>query len=123
MTTIFTIALTIAITISASLLLVLISQLRRQRKEERLLLAFNEAAAEFNLSIAKQETLRNRIIGLDMEKKKLLFLEAFRYKYDGYLIDLKEIKTYKAKREYGPLNTRFVDRRIAADANVIKIAL
>jgi hypothetical protein len=60
---------------------------------------------------------------LDIEKRKLLFLEASRYKYAGYLIDLKEIETCKAKREYGALNTRFVDRRIAAHSNVNKIAL
>lgn len=119
MTTIFAVLLAIAVAIAASLILILIHNLRRQKKTERLLSGFDDAAAEFNLSIAKQEVLRNGVIGLDDVNNKLLFLELTGNKQDGYLIDLDEIKSCTVKKTFGT----FKNGRTSIDAYVNTIAL
>lgn len=73
-------------------------------KIEKLLCRFNEAVAAFNLCIAKQERLGNRMIGFDAVSNKVLFLEASGHKHDGYLIDLNDIQGCRVKNEYGTLN-------------------
>ena len=121
MTTTFAVLLAIAIAIAASLILVLINNQRRQNKTEKLLSSFNEAAAEFNLSVAKQEIFENCVIGFDEMNSKLLFLQMNGNKHNGYLIDLNEIQSCTVKRVYGSMPIDNVRTR-SAEAYVDTIA-
>jgi len=76
--------------------------IRRQKKTERLLSGFDNTAAEFNLSIAKQQLLGNRVIGHDDANNKLLFLARNGNKEDGYLVDLEDVKSCTVSKSYGP---------------------
>lgn len=105
----FAVILTIAITIAVSLIIVSLYHYRKQINTENLPLSFKEAAAAFNLSIAKQEILGNRMIGLDERSKKLLFLQAHGNKHNGYLVDLNEIKACVVKKEYGVIHEESLD--------------
>ena len=102
MTPIFSMVLTIAVVIAVSLIIVILYHLRRQKKTERLLSGFENAAAEFNLSIAKQQLLGNRVIGYDNANNKLLFLVRTGNKEDGYLVDLEDVKSCTVNKSYGP---------------------
>ncbi len=122
MTTTFAVVLIIASTISVSLMLVLLHNLRRQNKTEKLLNTFNGTAAAFNLSIAQQEILGIRVIGFDHMNNKLLFLEAGEDKHDGYLIDLDEIQSCTVKKVYGIIHTGQAKRK-SAEAYVDAVTL
>lgn len=104
MTTIFAAILTIAIIIAVSLIAVSLHYYRKQVESERLPASFKSAARAFNLSIAKQEVMGNRVIGIDDSNNKLLFLEARGDKKDGYLIGLDELRRCSVKREYGAIH-------------------
>ena len=105
MTTTFVATLIIAIAVSASLIVVSLHHYRRQTKMEKLPASFKSAAAAFDLSITKQETLGNRVIGMDDGNGKLLFLEAKGHTYDGYLVGFGELKGCSVKREYATIYT------------------
>src|SRR5215218_8819780 len=119
---IFAILLVIAIGIAVSLVFVLLYNHSRQTKAQGLPAHFEQAATAFNLSIIKQETLGNRMIGLDQSNNKLLFLEACGDKHDGYLIDLNEIKRCVAKREFGDIHANSLEGS-TLESHIDRIAL
>src|SRR5688572_20703916 len=102
MTPIFSIVLIITLAIATFLIFTLISNLRRYKKTERLLAAFEKAAAGFRLSISKRDVLGNAVIGLDEEKNKLLFLQFAGDKPDQFIIDLEKIKSCRVYKTYVP---------------------
>ena len=102
MTPVFSIILAITLAISAFLIFELIYNLRRQKKAERLLSAFEKTAAEFGLSISKRDITGNRVIGFDDINNKLLFVQLTGNKEDGYLIDLEEVSSARVSRTYTP---------------------
>lgn len=103
MTPIFSMLLIISVIIAVSLLIIIISHIRRQKKTERLLSSFENAATEFNLSIARQQLLGTRMIGYDDANNKLLFLVRTGNKEDGYLVDLEDVKSCTVNKSYGPI--------------------
>jgi hypothetical protein len=122
MTTIFSTVLIIAIAISVSLLVILVNNFYTQKRSNKLLSAFNDAAADFNLSITKMDLLGSRMIGLDEEKNKMLFLAQTKKKYDGYLVDLNEIKMFAVKKEYARSGAVFI-KGLGVEALLEKIEL
>lgn len=122
MTTIFSAVLIIAIAISVTLVVILLNNFYKQKRANKVLATFNEAAVDFNLSISKMELLGSRIIGLDENNNKMLFIAATKKKYDGYLVDLDEIKTCTVKKEY-EMSAAVYIKRIGVEAFVNRIVL
>ncbi len=100
MTTIFLILLSITVAISAMVVVLLVKFIRRQKKAERLIVAFDNIAAEFNLEIVKQDQPGSRVVGLDAANGKLLFLGGLGFEHNGYLVDLEKIEKISVKTNY-----------------------
>jgi hypothetical protein len=83
---------------------------------------FNNAVAESGVSITKQELIGKRVIGLDIESAKLLFLKTVRNKHEGYFIDLYDIKSCEVNTEYGLTFDKYSRKKIAG-TDVSKISL
>jgi hypothetical protein len=122
MTPIFSTVLIIAIAISVSLLVILVNNFYMQKRTNKLLSAFDNAAAEFNLSITKMDLLGSRIIGFDREKNKMFFLAKTNKKYDGFLVALNEIKTFAVEKEYARSGAVFM-KQLGLEALLEKIEL
>ena len=122
MTIISALGLLITVVILAALLLNLIIMLRPENKRGKIVTAFNGAVAEFKLSISKQDTLGDRIIGLDEASRKLLFVATERGKPSGYIIDMNDVKSATVKKEYGFLFEGY-SRKGIADTGISKIEI
>jgi hypothetical protein len=102
MTPVFFTIITITISIVAFLIIQLIYNLHRQKKGERLLYAFEEAATGFGVSISKRQISDHWIIGFDEAQNRLLYLRRTGKKVEGYLVDLSEVKSCTVIRQYVP---------------------
>lgn len=123
MTTFFAILFTMAVVISASLLIILIANQHRPAYLKKLLSTFDDAVSEFDLSIAKKEVVGSSIIGLDSANNQLLFFTDSGNKHEGYFIDLSKVKSYEVKKEYGiPFNDDY-SRKNVAEPEVNRITL
>src|SRR5689334_22614531 len=100
MTPVFTTILTMAIVISVSLALIVIWQIRKEQKANELLLDFYGLAARFNFIITREEVLGSRMIALDDNNNKLLFLSKTMEKQEEYQIDLDVLKSVTVETEY-----------------------
>lgn len=68
----------------------------------------------FNMSVAKQERLRNQLIGLDAVKRKLLLIRRRKKEVDYCIVDLQEVEQVSVKKVYssipaGDFPTRSLD--------------
>ena len=97
MTTIFAIILMIAILISFSLMAILITALKRQRRTEKVTTRFAEAAAKHRLYFPRKDWIKGQLIGLDPSKQLLLIAAQGKEE----LIDLTRMDTAVVKHEYG----------------------
>jgi len=73
-------------------------------RKEKLLAFFNRLGGLYNLSFTGKEILRNKIIGLDYLRKKLLVVEENSDKYKSTVIDLYKVKSCRTRKIYNPIN-------------------
>jgi uncharacterized pyridoxamine 5'-phosphate oxidase family protein len=66
---------------------------------------FRTAGTAHNLSFTGQEILRDKVIGLDGPKRKLLIVEENTDEYDTRIIYLDEIVSCKVKKVYAAINS------------------
>ena len=121
MTPIFAMLFIITVVISTSLLIILLIS-HKPRRFRKMLSRFNHAAAESGISIAKQELIGKRVIGVDSEKGKLLFFSKAGNKHEGYFVDLYDIKSVEVNKEYGLTFDKYSRKKIV-ETDVSKIAL
>lgn len=57
----------------------------------------------FHLSVAKQEHLRNQLIGLDAVKRKLLLVRKQKQEVDYRIVDLQDVQQVSVKKVYGSI--------------------
>ena len=122
MTTIFSAVLIIAIGISVALIAILVNNAYSQKRNNKLVSAFYDAAADFNFSVSKMELLGDRVVGLNDEKNKILFLDHTKRNYDGYLVDLAEIENVTVKKNYEMNGVAYI-KRLGVDASVDSVVL
>jgi hypothetical protein len=79
-------------------------QLQLKKKKEKLFVFFNKLGSLYHLSFTGQEILRDKIIGLDGARKKLLVVEDSLNKYNSIIIDLYEVCACKVKKIYSAIN-------------------
>ena len=70
-----------------------------------MLVFFSRLGATYNLSFTGQEILRDKIIGLDGLRRKVLVVEQQDKKYNSQIIDLYEVETCKMKKIYTAINS------------------
>ena len=68
--------------------------LELKKKKEKLFVFFSKLGSLYNLSFTGQEILRDKIIGLDGPRRKLLIVEESLNKYNSIIIDLYEYHNY-----------------------------
>ncbi|MBL7696945.1 MAG: hypothetical protein JNK79_02265 [Chitinophagaceae bacterium] len=123
MTTFFAILFTMAVVISASLLVILIANQHWPANSKKILSTFKDAVSEFGLSIAKKELVGKSVIGLDRGNNQLLFFTSSNNKHEGYFIDLAKVKSYEVKKEYAiPFDDDY-SRKKVAESEVGRITL
>jgi hypothetical protein len=122
MTPIFSMLFIIAVVISTSLLIIILISQHRPRQFRKILSRFKLAAVESGVSIAKQELIGKRVIGVDTENGKLLFFSRAGNKHEGYFVDLYDIKSIEVNKEYGLTFDKY-SRQQTAETDVSKIAL
>jgi len=66
---------------------------------------FKVAGTAHNLSFTGQEILRDKVIGLDGPKRKLLIVEENTEEYDTRIIYLDEVVACKVKKVYAAINS------------------
>jgi hypothetical protein len=71
------------------------------RRKIKKLWNFPMAAKIFNLSVAKQESLRNQLIALDAAKRKLLLIKKEKSIVDYRVVDLQNVQQVSVKKVYG----------------------
>ena len=76
---------------------------RLLRRKIRRLWNLPSIARKLNLSVARQQSLRNQFLGLDSKNRKLLLLKKERDKYDYRVIDLADVQDCSVKKEYGSI--------------------
>lgn len=77
--------------------------LKMKKKTEQMLVFFKRLGSLYYLSFTSHEILRNKIIGLDKLRKKILIIEDANYRYDSKFIDLCEVKACKLKKVYSSI--------------------
>jgi hypothetical protein len=60
-------------------------------------------AKKLNLTVAKLESLRNQLIGLDSVRRKLLLIRKEKDKLDCCVVDLKDVQHCAIKKVYGSI--------------------
>jgi len=75
-----------------------------KKKIEQLLIFFRRLGSLHNLSFTDPEILRDKIIGLDIRRRKLLIVQDNNGKYDSTIIDLYEVSTCKVKKMYSSID-------------------
>lgn len=71
------------------------------RRKLRNLRNFSVIAKIFNLSVTKQETLRNQLIAVDATRRKLLLLRKEKSNVDYCVVDLQNVQQVSVKKVYG----------------------
>ena len=71
------------------------------RRKLRKLRNFSLIAKIFNLSVAKQETLRNQLIAVDATRRKLLLIKKEKSNVDYRVVDLQNVQQVSVKKVYG----------------------
>ena len=71
------------------------------RRKLRKLRNFSVMAKIFNLSVAKQETLRNQLIAVDATRRKLLLIKKEKSNVDYRVVDLQNVQQVSVKKVYG----------------------
>jgi len=73
------------------------------RRKIKKLSNFPLVAKIFNLSVAKQESLRNQLLALDASKRKLLLMKKEKGKVDYRVVDLQNVQQVSVKKVYGSI--------------------
>jgi hypothetical protein len=76
-----------------------------KKKIEQLLIFFRRLGSLHNLSFTNLEILRDKIIGLDARRRKLLIVQDNNHKYDSKIIDLYEVSTCRVKKIYSSVDS------------------
>lgn len=71
------------------------------RRKLRKLRNFSGIAKIFNVSVAKQETLRNQLIALDATRRKLVLIKKEKSDVDYRVVDLQNLQQVSVKKVYG----------------------
>lgn len=101
-----TIALIIVLSISIIILLLIIMHNNQLKARKNSILSFfKNAGIVHNLSFTGQEILRDKVLGLDGPKRKLLIAEEKAEEYNTQVIDLDELVTCKIKKVYAGINS------------------
>lgn len=79
--------------------------LQLRKKKEKLLVFFSKLGSLYNLSFTGQEVLRNKIIGIDVPRRKLLIVEETLTKYNSIIIDLYGVCACKVKKTYSAIKS------------------
>ena len=123
MTPIFSMLIIFAVVISTILLIIVMISLHKPRRYSKMMSRFEKAAAEAGASIAKQQLVGKRVIGVDIEKAKLMFLTTSGKRNEGYFIDLHDVASCDIHREYGGVTFDKHSRKSTAVPGITKIAL
>ena len=100
------IALVIVLSIFIIILLLVIMHNRHLNARGNSMLSFfKTAGTAHNLSFTGQEILRDKVIGLDGPKRKLLIVEEAGEEYDTRIIYLDEVSVCKVKKVYAAINS------------------
>lgn len=67
--------------------------------------------SKHNLTFSGQEILKDSMIGLDGEKKKLLIVNDIKNRPHHYIIDLNEVSSCSVKKYYGRINVNGLKNR------------
>jgi hypothetical protein len=78
--------------------------LQLKKKKEKLFVFFSKLGSLYNLSFTGHEILRDKIIGLDGPRRKLLIVEESLNKYNPLIIDLYEVCACTVKKIYSAIN-------------------
>lgn len=62
---------------------------------------FSVIAKIFNLSLAKQQILRNQLIAVDATRRKLVLIKKEKNNVDYRVVDLKNVQQVSVKKVYG----------------------
>ena len=91
-----------------------------KNKIEQSLIFFRRLGSLHNFSFTNQQILRDKIIGLDERRKKLLIVEDNNDKYHSKIINLYELKACKVKKIYNAIHSvSFKKNRIEEYLNTI----
>jgi len=100
------IALVIVLSISIIITFLIIMHNRQLKVRNNSMLAFfRTAGTAHNLSFTGQEILRDKVIGLDGPKRKLLIVEENTEEYDTRIIYLDDVVSCKVKKVYAAINS------------------
>ncbi|HVU56442.1 MAG TPA: hypothetical protein VHD83_15360 [Puia sp.] len=100
------IAFIIVVSISIIILLLIIMHNKHIKARNNSMLSFFKVAGTaHNLSFTGQEILRDKIIGLDGPKRKLLVVEEDAEEYSTQIIYLDEVAACKVKKVYAAINS------------------
>src|SRR5262245_47696349 len=86
-------------------IIIIMNNYHSKKSTENMLVFFSRLGATYNLSFTGQEILRDKIIGLDGLRRKLLVVEQQDKKYNSQIIDLYEVETCKMKKIYAAINS------------------
>jgi len=104
--------------------LILMHYAELKKKIEQLLIFFRRLGSLHNLSFTNLEILRDKIIGLDARRRKLLIVQDNNHKYDSKIIDLYEVSTCKVKKIYSSIDpVLFKENKIGEYLSSIVIEL
>jgi len=100
------IAFVIVLSISIIILFLIIMHNRQLKVRNTSMLSFfRTAGTAHNLSFTGQEILRDKVIGLDGPKRKLLIVEENGEEYDTRIIYLDEVGACKVKKVYAAISS------------------
>lgn len=100
------IALVIVLSISIIILFLIIMHNKHLKVRNNSMLSFfRTAGTAHNLSFTGQEILRDKVIGLDGPKRKLLIVEEMDEEYDTRIIYLDEVGACKVKKVYAAISS------------------
>ncbi|HEY6975563.1 MAG TPA: hypothetical protein VH396_04700 [Chitinophagaceae bacterium] len=80
------------------------NQHKLKKREEQMLIVFSRLGSLYYLSFTGQEILRDKILGLDGPRRKILIIQDHDHRYEFKLIDLCEVTDCKLKKTYGAMN-------------------
>ena len=101
-------AIALIIILSISIIIYLLITMHNKHIKARsnsMLSFFKTAGTAHNLSFTGQEILRDKVLGLDGLKRKLLIVEEKAEEYDTRIIYLDDVSACKVKKTYAAINS------------------
>jgi len=111
-----TIASILVLTISIIITFLVIMHNNQLKARKNSILSFyKNAGIVHNLSFTDEEVLQDKVLGLDVSKRKLLIAEEQAEEYNTRVIDLREIAACTVKKIYGAINSHEYKRNKTED--------